>query len=176
VCPAMCARCSTRAVVLAKVDDLDIWLWVPTFAPWHMGLPAGYDVWAKVIEALADIGYDTSTMVALPYDWRLSVPNLEFRDGYFTRLRFQVQIHSPVASHCTAAVNKSALSCDWADGISRCWFTGSSAVPAPVETFGLFAILAVHALARLFTHVAKHDMLAVHVVKASSGPPPSANR
>jgi Lecithin:cholesterol acyltransferase len=116
----MCVRCSTRAVVLAKLDDPDIWLWVPTFAPWHMGLPAGYDVWAKVIEALADIGYDTSTMVALPYDWRLSVPNLEFRDGYFTRLRFQVQIHSPVVSHCTAAVDKSALSCDWADGISRC--------------------------------------------------------
>lgn len=51
---------------------------------------AGYDVWAKVIVSLADIGYDSSTMAALPYDWRLSIPNLELRDGYFTRIRSQV--------------------------------------------------------------------------------------
>lgn len=48
-------------------------------------------MWAKVIVSLADIGYDSSTMVALPYDWRLSIPNLELRDGYFTRVRSQAR-------------------------------------------------------------------------------------
>jgi Lecithin:cholesterol acyltransferase len=52
---------------------------------------AGYDVWAKTIEALADIGYDSTNMIAMPYDWRLSVPNLELRDGYFTKLKMQAR-------------------------------------------------------------------------------------
>jgi hypothetical protein len=60
---------------------------------------AGYDVWAKTIEALSDIGYDPTNMVAMPYDWRLSIPNLELRDGYFTKLRLQVRYHSRPAAH-----------------------------------------------------------------------------
>ena len=136
----------------------------------------GYHVWAKVIEALADVGYDTNNLVRLvlqlifehaprlqssghpasrprcnlaqgscracdppsgtcqggaslldscvpacracrtcptshhsvqpsqsaaqlghaqigeTYDWRLGVPNLEVRDGYFTRLRRRIEI------------------------------------------------------------------------------------
>lgn len=51
----------------------------------------GYAVWAKTIEALADIGYDSTTLVAMPYDWRLSIPNLQLRDAYFTRLKDQVE-------------------------------------------------------------------------------------
>jgi hypothetical protein len=50
---------------------------------------AGYDVWAKAITSLADIGYDTNSILAMPYDWRLSLPNLELRDAYFSRLRMQ---------------------------------------------------------------------------------------
>ena len=52
---------------------------------------AGYDVWAQAITSLADIGYDSNSMVALPYDWRLSIPNLEQRDAYYSRLRSQVR-------------------------------------------------------------------------------------
>ena len=52
---------------------------------------AGYDVWAKTIEALADIGYDNTNLIAMPYDWRLSLPNMELRDGYFTKLRSEVR-------------------------------------------------------------------------------------
>lgn len=59
---------------------------------------AGYDVWAKAITSLADIGYDPNSMVALPYDWRLSIPNLEKRDAYYTRLRSQARFITCVES------------------------------------------------------------------------------
>lgn len=52
---------------------------------------AGYDVWAQAITSLADIGYDPNSMVALPYDWRLSISNLEQRDAYYSRLRAQAR-------------------------------------------------------------------------------------
>ena len=48
-------------------------------------------MWAKAIESLADIGYDSTNMVAMPYDWRLSIPNMELRDGYFSKLRYQAR-------------------------------------------------------------------------------------
>ena len=48
-------------------------------------------VFGKIIENLADIGYDTSNMSMEPYDWRLAYPNLEERDGYFTLLKHRVE-------------------------------------------------------------------------------------
>ncbi len=50
----------------------------------------GYWVWGKLFEALADVGYDTNNLVPLPYDWRLSMQNMEARDAWFTRARCQV--------------------------------------------------------------------------------------
>ena len=47
----------------------------------------GYGVWARLIEELALLGYDATTLAAETYDWRLSVPALEERDGFFTRLK-----------------------------------------------------------------------------------------
>ncbi|KAI9018017.1 Lecithin:cholesterol acyltransferase-domain-containing protein [Phycomyces nitens] len=47
---------------------------------------AGYWVWAKIIENLATIGYDSNTMHLASYDWRLSFSNLQVRDKYFSRL------------------------------------------------------------------------------------------
>jgi len=46
----------------------------------------GYWVWGRLIENLADVGYDPSTMHMAAYDWRLSFHMLEERDQYFTRL------------------------------------------------------------------------------------------
>lgn len=50
-----------------------------------------YWVWNKLIENLAEIGYDGSTMSMESYDWRLSFPLLEKRDGYFTKLRHKIE-------------------------------------------------------------------------------------
>lgn len=52
---------------------------------------ANYWVWSKLIENLADLGYDGSTMSMMSYDWRLSFPLLEERDGYFTRLKHHIE-------------------------------------------------------------------------------------
>jgi len=48
-------------------------------------------VWEKVIENLSDVGYDSSNMIMMPYDWRLSFAALEKRDGYLTKLRFSIE-------------------------------------------------------------------------------------
>lgn len=52
----------------------------------------GYWVWAKVIENLATIGYDTNSMHFASYDWRLSFMNLEVRDGYFSKLKNTIEL------------------------------------------------------------------------------------
>ncbi|KAI8638539.1 Lecithin:cholesterol acyltransferase-domain-containing protein [Parasitella parasitica] len=51
----------------------------------------GYWVWAKVIENLATIGYDTNSMHFASYDWRLSFGNLEVRDRYFSQLKAKIE-------------------------------------------------------------------------------------
>lgn len=50
-------------------------------------------VWDKLIENLADVGYDGSNMMMMSYDWRLSFDMLEKRDGYFTKLRFAIEAY-----------------------------------------------------------------------------------
>jgi phospholipid:diacylglycerol acyltransferase len=46
---------------------------------------------SKVIENLAVVNYDTDNLVLAPYDWRLSMYNLEERDGYFSRLKTTIE-------------------------------------------------------------------------------------
>eukprot|EP00559_Dactyliosolen_fragilissimus_P000194 CAMPEP_0184874214 /NCGR_PEP_ID=MMETSP0580-20130426/42267_1 /TAXON_ID=1118495 /ORGANISM="Dactyliosolen fragilissimus" /LENGTH=556 /DNA_ID=CAMNT_0027377195 /DNA_START=526 /DNA_END=2197 /DNA_ORIENTATION=- len=50
-------------------------------------------VWDKLIENLADVGYDASNMVMMSYDWRLSFEMLEKRDGYFTKLKHTIEAY-----------------------------------------------------------------------------------
>ncbi len=50
-----------------------------------------YWVWSKMIENMADVGYDPVNMALLPYDWRLSFPLLEERDGYLTTLKAKIE-------------------------------------------------------------------------------------
>ncbi|KAI8386959.1 Lecithin:cholesterol acyltransferase-domain-containing protein [Blakeslea trispora] len=52
----------------------------------------GYWVWAKVIENLATIGYDTNDMHFASYDWRLSFANLEVRDLYYSHLKNTIEL------------------------------------------------------------------------------------
>ncbi|GLI65076.1 hypothetical protein VaNZ11_008503 [Volvox africanus] len=58
----------------------------------------GYWVWGKLVEALADVGYDSNNLVSMSYDWRLAIPLLEERDGYFTRLRLAIEALAEVSS------------------------------------------------------------------------------
>ena len=46
---------------------------------------------SKVIENLAVVDYDADNLVLSPYDWRLSMYNLEQRDGYFSRLKTVIE-------------------------------------------------------------------------------------
>ena len=54
---------------------------------------ASYWVWAKLIENLADVGYDGSSMTVMSYDWRLGYEYLEKRDGYFTQLKHTIEAY-----------------------------------------------------------------------------------
>ena len=58
---------------------------------------AGYWIWNKVIQNLAAVGYDMNMLTLAAYDWRLSFPNLERRDRFFSRLRntfeLNLQLH-----------------------------------------------------------------------------------
>ncbi|EJD47048.1 LACT-domain-containing protein [Auricularia subglabra TFB-10046 SS5] len=51
----------------------------------------GYWIWSKVIENLAAINYDTNNLWLAAYDWRLSLYNLEERDGYFSKLKASIE-------------------------------------------------------------------------------------
>jgi phospholipid:diacylglycerol acyltransferase len=52
----------------------------------------GYWIWNKILENLATLGYDPTNSYTAAYDWRLSYPNLEVRDQYFTRLRAYIEM------------------------------------------------------------------------------------
>lgn len=49
-------------------------------------------MWQKVVQNLATIGYDTSNMDLMAYDWRLSYYNLEIRDRYLSRLKARIEL------------------------------------------------------------------------------------
>ncbi|KAF4453575.1 Phospholipid:diacylglycerol acyltransferase [Fusarium austroafricanum] len=52
----------------------------------------GYWIWSKIFENLASVGYDPTNSFTAAYDWRLSYPNLEVRDRYFTRLKSHIEV------------------------------------------------------------------------------------
>ena len=55
-------------------------------------LMPGFWVWAKVVRSLADIGYDSSNLAAMPYDFRLEPALLEQRDAVLSRLKAMLEI------------------------------------------------------------------------------------
>ncbi|KAI3646840.1 hypothetical protein MP228_009768 [Amoeboaphelidium protococcarum] len=52
----------------------------------------GYFVWSRMIENLAYIGYDSNNLHVAAYDWRLSFPNLEKRDAYFSKMKLNIEL------------------------------------------------------------------------------------
>nr|ANH71127.1 phospholipid: diacylglycerol acyltransferase [Lobosphaera incisa]ANH79231.1 phospholipid:diacylglycerol acyltransferase [Lobosphaera incisa] len=77
----------------------------------------GYHVWAKMIEAFADLGYDSNNLIGETYDWRLSVPNMEYRDGYYTRLKARFEVTKLQHGRKVMAVSHS-----WGDNVFRNFF------------------------------------------------------
>ncbi|KAK9839349.1 hypothetical protein WJX84_008799 [Apatococcus fuscideae] len=74
----------------------------------------GYLVWAKLIEALGDMGYDSNMLATETYDWRLSTPNMEKRDAYFTRLRVRIEL-----THSIGGIKVVVVSHSWGDNVFR---------------------------------------------------------
>lgn len=58
-----------------------------------------YWVWGKIIENLADLGYDSNSMFMASYDWRLSPHLLEERDKYFTKLLSMIELARKTNNH-----------------------------------------------------------------------------
>ncbi|RYG95451.1 hypothetical protein EON65_55960, partial [archaeon] len=55
--------------------------------------PSGTSIFTSLIHTLAkDLGYDSNSLLAAPYDWRLSPMELEKRDSYFTALKFKIEM------------------------------------------------------------------------------------
>lgn len=77
----------------------------------------GYFVWARVIEELSELGYDSNTLHSAAYDWRLSPMMLERRDGYFTRLKSVIETLYSVHGERVALLAHS-----YGDTISRYFF------------------------------------------------------
>ncbi|KAK9822390.1 hypothetical protein WJX81_007759 [Elliptochloris bilobata] len=82
----------------------------------------GYFVWAKLIEALADLGYDANNIIGETYDWRLAVPNMERRDGYFTRLKVRVETTHQLHGEKVVVVSHS-----WGDNVFRAFMRWAAA-------------------------------------------------
>lgn len=82
----------------------------------------GYWIWSKVIENLAGalprrpdqlpmlmtshaaINYDTNNLWLAAYDWRLSLHNLEERDGYFSKLKSAIESFKKLEGRKTVLV------------------------------------------------------------------------
>lgn len=53
----------------------------------------GYWIWNKILQNLAAIGYGPDNMITAAYDWRLAYLDLEKRDGYFSKLKLQLELN-----------------------------------------------------------------------------------
>lgn len=53
----------------------------------------GYWIWNKILQNLAAIGYGPDNMITAAYDWRLAYLDLEKRDGYFSKLKLQLEMN-----------------------------------------------------------------------------------
>ncbi|EJT96683.1 phospholipid/diacylglycerol acyltransferase [Dacryopinax primogenitus] len=67
----------------------------------------GYWIWAKVIENLACLNYDSNNLFLAAYDWRLSFYNLEERDSYFSLLKMRIELYKQKQGKKTVIVGHS---------------------------------------------------------------------
>lgn len=67
----------------------------------------GYWIWNKVLENLAVIGYGPNNMYSASYDWRLAFIDLERRDGYFSKLKTQIEMSNKLNNKKTVLMGHS---------------------------------------------------------------------
>lgn len=67
----------------------------------------GYWIWNKILENLAVIGYGPDNMYSAAYDWRLAYLDLERRDGYFTKLKTQIETNNKLNDKKTVLIGHS---------------------------------------------------------------------
>ena len=67
----------------------------------------GYWIWNKVLENLAVIGYGPNNMYSAAYDWRLAYLDLERRDGYFSKLKSQIELSNELSGKKTVLTGHS---------------------------------------------------------------------
>lgn len=68
---------------------------------------AGYWIWNKILQNLAVIGYGPNNMISAAYDWRLAYLDLEKRDGYFTKLKYQIEVNYKLSGEKTSLIGHS---------------------------------------------------------------------
>lgn len=73
----------------------------------------GYWMWSKIIQNLAEVGYDHKNMVMAPYDWRLDFLSLEKRDAYFSKLKSTIEHLVAVSGEKTVIISHSLGSMLW---------------------------------------------------------------
>lgn len=67
----------------------------------------GYWIWSKILENLATIGYDPNDSYTAAYDWRLSYPNLEVRDHYFSKLKIHIETSVKISGQKAVLISHS---------------------------------------------------------------------
>lgn len=68
---------------------------------------AGYWIWNKILQNLAVIGYGPNNMISASYDWRLAYLDLEKRDGFFSKLKIQLETTMALTGQKTFLVGHS---------------------------------------------------------------------
>lgn len=67
----------------------------------------GYWIWNKILQNLAVVGYGPNNMYSASYDWRLAYLDLEKRDGYFSKLKAQIELSKKINGEKTVLVGHS---------------------------------------------------------------------
>ncbi len=73
----------------------------------------GFWVWARIIENLAEIGYDNNNLQMASYDWRLNIAFLEKRDHYLTKLKGQIEMLKKTNDKKIVIITHSLGACVW---------------------------------------------------------------
>lgn len=67
----------------------------------------GYWIWNKILQNLAVIGYSPNNMFSAAYDWRLAYLDLEKRDGFFSKLKSQIELSNKINGEKSVLVGHS---------------------------------------------------------------------
>lgn len=67
----------------------------------------GYWIWNKILQNLSVLGYNPNNMISASYDWRLTYLDLEIRDGFFSKLKNQIELYRKLNGEKTVLISHS---------------------------------------------------------------------